>query len=208
MQAIQSLIPAIQSSIPGWMTPYELGQLAQWIQQYTGPHSIIVECGSYLGRSTHTIAAHSHSTSQIYCYDQFRAYTVEPFRTNQKLGDPVEQTGQIRVGQYVDFPCVFRNNLAEFENVTAIPCRLPHTDFFPKHIDFFFFDLDHRNPVDRDTLTVFLPYFSSRTFICGHDYIPNLFPDVVANAHWLADLRQTQVRFGLESLWYLNPTCF
>lgn len=199
---------AIQSNIPGWMTPPELGQLAQWIQQYTGPHSIIVECGSYLGRSTHTIAAHSHSTSQIYCYDRFNNYTIKPNRLNQRTGDPIEQTGQIRVGQYVNFLSLFRSNLAQFDNVTAIPSTLPHTDFFPSHIDFFFFDLEHHNPVDRDSLAVFLPYFTPRTFICGHDYFHNRYPDVIVNARWLADLRQTYVRQGSGSLWYLNPTYF
>ena len=203
LETNRNLITA--AGIPGWMLDQELKQLADWAQCHTGPHSVIVECGSFAGRSTYALAAHSHADSLIYCYDQFPNTVVSPTRNRQTLGQAIEETGLLRVGDQVDFLELFRSNLQEFSHVHAIPCVLPLTDFVPSSIDFFFFDLSHRNPVDRLTLKVFLPNFAPDAFICGHDYGFSFWPDVVQNAHWLAQLLDRPVLRGAGSLWYLKP---
>lgn len=193
------------ANIPGWMTDQQLEQLANWTHCYTGPRSVIVECGSFAGRSTYALAQNSHADSLIYCYDQFPNTVIKPTRNGQTLGHAIEPTGLLRVGDQVDFLELFRSNLREFSHVHALPCDLPHTDFVPFSIDFFFLDLAHHNPVDRLTLEVFLPNFAPDAFICGHDYSFSLWPDVVQNAHWLAQLLDRPVLRGPGSLWYLKP---
>lgn len=195
----------VRTDIPGFMTVRELYQLADWVSLHTKPHSTIVECGSLAGRSSFVLAANCASNSTLYCYDRFNARTTRPFGMNKQQGDPWDNTGRIRVGEVVNFLDLFQENLSEFSHVHTVVCDLPGSVDLPKSIDFFFFDLLHTNPTDRRVLEQFLPCFHSQTFICGHDYLPDRWPDVVENCHWLSELLDRPLVRAAHSLWALTP---
>lgn len=62
-----SVTPDVRAAeaIPGWMSPAELRQLAEWAQS----HSRIVELGSFRGRSTRALA--DHTSGVVYAIDSW-----------------------------------------------------------------------------------------------------------------------------------------
>lgn len=187
------------------MTVRELYQLADWVSLHTRPHNVLVECGSLAGRSSFVLAANSARLCDLYCYDRFNTRTAMALHANHRQGDPWDNTGQVRVGQVVNYLDLFQEHLSEFSHVHTVACDLPCPVDLPKSIDFFFLDLLHTNPTDRQVLEQFLPCFHSQTFICGHDYVPDRYPDVVANCLWLSELLDRPLLRAAHSLWALPP---
>lgn len=190
------------------MFDLELDCLGTWASEIAIPNPTLVECGSLAGRSTMAIIQNVSATAELHCYDRWPAHRLwtitEDFRIlyDQNIGVPWDCTGLLRVGDIVDFFSLFQQYHQSDSRIRAWACELPEVPYLPTKIDFFFFDLVHRNPLDRTVLELFLPYFHDQTMICGHDYI-DCFPDVKENCSWLCQQLDRKLEQGIGSLWRL-----
>jgi hypothetical protein len=75
----------IDESVPGWMTRSELEAIAS-VAAGVPEDGVIVEIGSFAGRSSVHWAANSHPTVAIYCIDPFDAI-VDDFSFKYLQGD-------------------------------------------------------------------------------------------------------------------------
>lgn len=195
-------------AIPGFLDIGELERLAQWAKERIPEHGLAIECGSCAGRSSFALGVNMPASARLYCFDRFGQQTIMPLSPDQAPGTGIDATGQLQVGQYVNFLELFRANLKDLPNVFAQQCEMPRdfSNFIPyKTIDFFFLDLEHTNPQDIEVINYFSQWFGPQTFICGHDYSPDQFPDVVSNVHELA--QRYNVGFTVYSpgnLWHLS----
>lgn len=192
------------------MLEVELDCLGAWASEIVIPNPILVECGSLAGRSTMAIIQNvSSTTAELYCYDRWPSHVLWPITNDFRIlygqdhGVPWDCTGQLRVGDAVDFFELFQRYHQSDPRVRACQCSLPKAPYLPTKIDFFFFDLVHHNPLDRTVLELFLPYFHDQTIICGHDFI-DCFPDVEENCMWLCQQLNRKLERGVGSLWRLG----
>jgi predicted O-methyltransferase YrrM len=165
------------TNIDGFMEEMELEQIARWAETVQS-NGIIVEVGSFKGRSSYAWAASCKSDVSVFCLDRF--------------GD--------------NFYPDFQENMKEFTNVTAIKCDVPYrmNSWVNQPIDIFFLDGMHMNPHDIDAIEYFLPLIKKGGILCGHDYYPieKHMPDVTTNVKILENkLNQKVQTFEGTSLW-------
>jgi hypothetical protein len=198
----------IADDIIGFTSSLELTVLALWAKQIP-ENSLAVEFGSFLGRSSKTIALNMPKSSTLFCIDRFSNHYVDPIQPGQVKGDSIDNTGLLRVGDYIEMEKMFKYNLQDFPNVHMIKSEIPqelNNIIFNRPIDFFFLDFEHVNPIDRLVIDYCEKYFHSNTFLCGHDYSLTDFPDVVENVKYLANKYKKTINLvpGGTSLWYLS----
>jgi predicted O-methyltransferase YrrM len=164
-------------NIDGFMVEFELIQLAKWAEQVPA-NGIIVEAGSYKGRSSYAWAKSCDPTVSVYCLDRF----------------------------YDDFENEFIANTKDIPNIIPIKCEIPYNmnSWVPQPIDVFFLDAAHENPADIDAINYFLPLIKKGGLICGHDYYPieRHTPDIIDNVRELEQrLNQPVFNPPGTSLW-------
>lgn len=143
--------------ILGWMTELELLWLAEQAQR----HKVIVEVGSYLGRSTRALA--DNTSGIVYAVDDFygprdvtvygREYILDEFMSNM-----AGLEGRLHVIQ---------KDHSKLE-----------TSDFPQRPDMVFIDGEHTaEAVSRD-VEFWLENTSPGALLCGHDYGQPAFPGI------------------------------
>ena len=133
-------------SIEGHMTEKELVQIECWAS-FVPKNGIIVELGSYKGRSSVAWAKSCDPSVTVYCLDYFNGEYYNDFYTNTK----------------------------DIKNIIPIKGKAPYNDlpdFKQNSIDIFFLDGHHANPEDIDAINFFLPLIKKGGMLCGHDYFP------------------------------------
>jgi predicted O-methyltransferase YrrM len=134
-------------SIPGWMTETEL----YWLADQATRHHCIVEIGSYLGRSTYALAAHTPGI--VIAIDDW-------------LGPR-------------DMKCDKENLLARFEDNLAPFLRTGKTLFFIANHrgwipdtcpDMVFIDGDHRYENVKADILMWKEKMMPDGLLCGHDF--------------------------------------
>lgn len=154
-------------NIDGFMEQRELAQIEKWASEVPN-NGVIVEVGSYKGRSSYAWASSCYPSVTVYCMDGF---------------DPT-------------FYDIFKENMKGFNNVVILPSIVPYQmpGWTDQLIDIFFLDAAHVNPEDIDAINYFFPLIKKGGLICGHDYYPDrdYCPDVVAN------VRELEIRLGKE----------
>lgn len=144
---------------------------------------IIVELGSFLGRTAVIIGRHAKSNVRIFCIDSF----PEKFKCQVHFDDWYENQYP-QLGQEFDVYNEFRKNTQEFTNITVIKGKSPNEiKFTNEPIDMFFLDAAHKNPNCLENLNFFCPLVKSNGIICGHDFLDK-FPDVQQNVYMLEKL--------------------
>lgn len=128
-------------SVPGFMGPEELEQIARWAREVPA-NGVIVEVGSYLGRSACAWAM-ADPTVKIYCIDYFK-----------HMDEFINNTAQ--------YP-----NIIPIKGQSPNAIRYPGD-----LIDIFFLDAAHNNPSDILNIKYFLPLIKPGGLLCGHDYQP------------------------------------
>lgn len=155
--------------IPGFMTEQDLNVISD-IASTVPENGIIVELGSFKGKSTVAWASNCDPSVSIYCIDRFKS-----------LDDKV------------NFFEEFKENTKSFKNVNAIVGWSPHMINFPDiKIDVFFLDAFHANPNDWYNIEYFLPKIKPGGLLCGHDYLES-FPDVIKNVRRLEQMLDQEV---------------
>lgn len=173
-------------SILGFMPESELKILTRLSKLFV-PHrdGVIVEVGSFCGRSAVCWARNTHPSTTIYAYDRFSE------------SDPYN-------GELVNVKEQFEKNTELYSNIKAIQGFCPETSKYTdsREIDVFFLDSMHMNPNDLQVLLHFLPHIKPGGLVAGHDYTQE-WPDVIFNVRFLEELTGVKATIE-ESVWYMQ----
>lgn len=151
--------------IPGWMMEVELREIERLAAQVPA-NGLIVEIGSYYGRSTYAWAKSCDPSVKVLAIDQF-------FEKDQRKQFDLYTAG--------------------IENIEVIHGVMPQDNVYPGHmIDLLFIDTTHKNPNDMDIIQYFLPFIKPGGILSGHDYYET-FPDVITNVRILEERFNQQV---------------
>ena len=160
--------------IDGWMNENELQNIER-LARTVPANGVIVEIGSWKGRSAAAWAASADPSVTVYCFDPF--YKWDEF---------VENTAQF-------------TNIVPVKGMVPIECTYTDT----RKIDICFIDAGHWNPDDWKIIEHFLPFIAANGYIGGHDYTPYSvaaargfegprhgldYPDVNTNVHRLEEM--------------------
>ena len=147
-------------SIEGWMTEAELTYLASVASR----SSMIVEVGSWKGRTTRTLA--THTTGLVMAVDTW--------------GGSIAFEPSLRIDS--DVFNEFSENLRGLRNVWPIPCTSLHAASLLTRVgarfDLIFLDADHEYESVRDDINAWMPLLSPGGILCGHDYTAPPHPGV------------------------------
>lgn len=165
----------------GFMAENELQQISKWAESVPS-NGVIVEVGSFLGRSSTCWAMSSDPSVTIYCVDDYGTHDIN--------------------GQLYDGDELFTKNMMSFPNIIKVKgCSPYEITYTGNEIDIFFLDAGHSNPSDIDTINYFLPYIKNGGLLCGHDYFEG-FDDVKQNISDLETrLNQRVTVYESTSLW-------
>ena len=177
--------------VKGYMYESEL-KVIEVLAKSAQENGVIVEVGSYCGRSTMAWVMSCDPSVTIYCFDPF----YEHLQDDQgNLCNTWEE---------------FQFNTKNFKNIIpvrgTVPDQIGYTD--SRLIDIFFIDAAHKNPEDWNIIQHFLPFVKPGGIVAGHDYSPYLneypinFPDVNLNVHRLEEMFNQKAKVT-TTLWYL-----
>lgn len=149
------------TSIPGWMTLTEL----KWLADAARNSKIIIEFGSYLGRSTRALADNCNGT----------IYAVDPW-------DGIYHNNDGSLANWINTAVfdVFSDNLKDhIESGKVIPIK-NYSWAFREFIkaDLIFIDGDHRYDEVKNDICNGLRYIKSGGILSGHDYSHKTWPGV------------------------------
>lgn len=184
------------NDIFGFFSDGELEQVATWAKEVPA-NGVIVEVGSFFGKSSVGWATACDPTVTVYCIDRFEELSIEFIQSLPK-NIPINN------GKYNPFE-VFKNNTKDIKNIYPIKAssikELPN--IFDK-IDIFFIDAEHKNPSDIEYILHFTKFIKPGGLICGHD-LGTTFPDVRVNVTILEKLYKKKVqRYHNSSLWSIR----
>lgn len=153
--------------IEGWMMSSEL----QWLAENAVNHNLIVELGSYLGRSTRALG--DNTPGVVHAIDHW--YGPAGGGNSKPLPPSLDSVGSSGIPwTEEDRAALFGLFSANLEDLIAskkvIPHRIDHTsvdlDLSP---DMVFIDGDHSYEAVRHDLAVWVPKVKKGGLICGHD---------------------------------------
>jgi len=152
--------------IDGWMTFEELSWL---YNMANGRHKIIVEIGSWKGRSTHAILSGSKNTSTA-------VFAVD---TWQGAKDPMDATNWL--AKQEDIFEVFTKNTSWAKNLATYKMTSIQGAgmFEDETIGVCFIDAGHTKEELSADIKAWLPKVKKGGILCGHDYMPGTWMGVV-----------------------------
>ena len=166
--------------IEGWMHKVELQAIEQ-LATCVPANGVIVEVGSWCGRSAVAWAASADPSVTVFCFDPF-------YRWDD-----------------------FVKNTEQFSNIVPVKGIVPSESVYedPRKIDIVFIDASHSNPNDWEIISHFLPFIKPGGYITGHDYTIYRnqqgidYPDVNLNVHRLEELFDQKAKI-IDSIWCLK----
>jgi predicted O-methyltransferase YrrM len=163
--------------IIGWMSEGELKLLGTIAQKC----KVIIEVGSYYGKSTRALADNSPDDARIYAVDPWDYYFASLMKVDNNSFNQ------------------FYMNLYEYiKSKKLIICRAKWEDYEPKEkADFIFIDGDHTYDSCRHDIDKALQWVKPDGIIAGHDYNVAGFPGVKQ----AVDETFPNVDY-LETIWY------
>lgn len=194
MRLVPSIDLARAEAIKGWMSPAEL----YWLATHALGARIVIELGSFLGRSTRALADHCPGT--VYAVDPWEGYSND----DNSQAEWIEQAAG---GNWKHIFKSFQRNLADhIESGRVVPIRLRSFDAFPMfsvqqsfRADFVFIDGDHRYDTCRQDIQLYRDLVRPGGLLAGHDYRHASWPGVKRAVDELVG----QVR-RCESIWWVT----
>lgn len=168
----------------GWMQEAEL----LWLANRASEHKLIVELGSYLGRSTRALA--DNTPGQVIAIDNW--YGCKD----------VNMPEQERKALFLRFNANLGNLLLRRK---VLPYRIDHTkvlenqDLSSLQPDMVFIDGDHTKSGVENDIEIWYPKLVSGGLICGHDYYEDADVAVAVNAAF------SQVKVHSTIWWAVKP---
>lgn len=187
-------------SVPGLTNKKDLDIIYEWAK--TAPENgVIVELGSMFGRTAVAFAEGAYTSVSIHCIDYFNTFTYDSI-------NPIATPEDFWVlGKVYDKSEEFKKNTKDYPNI--IQHVLDLTDKVYQYqgnlVDILFLDCSHRNPTDIMNLIYFKKFLKKNALICGHDYYPSVFPDIVKNVKVLESIyKSTVTLYKNSSMWSLR----
>ena len=192
-------------SVPGLTNNKELDIIYEWAR--TVPENgVIVELGSFFGRTAVAFAEGSHPSVKIYCVDYFDKW-VSYLKPGDAPGDKPEEDFW-ELGKIFDKEQEFLKNTKDYKNI--IPLKLKEGQMVYKYdkepVDVLFVDSAHQNPSDIANIMFFKKFVKRGGMICGHDYYDDKrFSDIGLNITLLERMFNTTVTlYKFTSLWSIR----
>jgi predicted O-methyltransferase YrrM len=146
------------SNVAGWMYEAELQFLAETAQK----SKVIIEIGSYEGRSTRALADNSPDDARIYAVDPWNFYITSSIKSND-----------------ITFNQFYLNLYSYIKQGKVIPCRKTWKEYQPiEKADFIFIDGEHTYDAVRHDIYKALLWINEGGILAGHDYRAD-FPGIV-----------------------------
>lgn len=167
-----------RTDIEGYMSEKELDQIAIWANDVPSG-GVIIEFGSYYGRSSVCWAMNCDPSVTIYCIDKF-------------------------VLEEKEFYDDFLKNVSSFKNVIPIKGRSPwDITYNGPPVDLFFMDASHTNPNFTRNFMFYNKFVKDGGVLCGHDYCDE-WPEVMSSVNHFADILNKKVKlYKGTTLWEL-----
>jgi precorrin-6B methylase 2 len=151
----------LNEKIPGWMTTNEL-KVISVIARDTPENGIIVEIGSYAGRSSFHWLVNSKSTVKFICVDPFNV-PIDMYSKNYMSGD------LSLVNKKINSRDLFHFYTKKFKNrIEVIEQKSPLSQW-DNLADVIFIDGDHSTSAVLDDLTFWYYKLKTNGRILGHD---------------------------------------
>jgi hypothetical protein len=189
-----------RNRVLGWLS-YSEQHIISLLAKKVKSFGVIVELGSFLGKSSVAWADNAHQTVTIYC--------IDVFPKNWKSNTPLYYKNETpEPNKEYNILTGFIENTKSYPNIKMIQGYSPN-NFDQQNqllfdsinnIDLFFLDALHRNPNDWDNIIHFLPKINSKGIICGHDYNHKDYPDVKTNVERL------ETMLGIKPTIYQNSS--
>jgi predicted O-methyltransferase YrrM len=163
-------------TVEGWMGEEELKQIEIWAASVP-PSGVIVEVGTYKGRSAIVWASSCDPSVTLYCYDYFE-------------------------NEHGDIHQEFLENTKHLTNIKSFKGSSPkQVSYTGAPIDIFFLDASHQGVQLTRLINYHLPLMKSGGIFCGHDYT-NAWPGVIATVKFLEELLGKEVTlYPNTTLW-------
>jgi hypothetical protein len=151
----------INERLPGWMTRPELELIAD-VAVSIPANGVIVEVGSFAGRSSSHWAANSKPSVAIYCIDPFD-YVIDGYSLAHIQGDAADVAGRPS-GE------LFREHTRPWASrLTMVAERSPPA-VWTRSADVIFVDGDHSTEGVRRDLEFWCGHLTPRGRLLGHDW--------------------------------------
>lgn len=171
-------------TIKGWMSLRELMFLATRAPEC----SIIIEVGSYYGRSARAFADNMNG-ARLYCIDPWNGPLLD--------GDNQHQIGNVNTYVFNTFK---ENMEPHFSAGKVVPLRGKLNDFkylFEHDADFIFLDGDHKYESVRSDIENAFTMLKPGGILAGHDYAPG-WPEIIK----AVDEFFPKIERAGESIWW------
>lgn len=184
--------------IPGFMDITSLKILEHFATRVP-KGGVIVEIGSFAGRSSWTLAKSCDPSVTVYCVDSWEDTYLDPLREHPYMA--ARQTNQT-----YDFE-LFLKNTKDCPNIVILKGRSTEVPWpNDKQIDYLFIDGWHESPeVDNDIAT-WLPRLKPDGILSGHDFHVYKYPDVCRAVIAVSKQLEMPIKFFKKStIWMIDP---
>jgi hypothetical protein len=178
--------------IPGFMSLEALFAI-ETLAECVPPNGIIVEIGSYLGRSSWTWSHSADPSVTIYCIDPWPSKITE--RDNAFL----------REAKHHSLKNEFLDNVKDCPNIIPIQGYSPSMPWDKNLIpNLTFIDGNHLTPYVAEDIAFWAKQMNYQGILCGHDFDPLRFPDV-CEAVWrfTTSIEKPLRVFRDNTIWYI-----
>jgi len=142
--------PIINMDIPGLTNVEDLTTLGNFVKELKGQGNLIVEVGTFCGRSSYVLSKNSVPGTII--------FTLDPFQFKHKDVDSPKRIFLETKRKY------------NLDNVIQIPRLSPFRRWEKKKIDMLFIDGYHDFSTVLEELNFYILHCNKDAIICGHDY--------------------------------------
>lgn len=191
----------INTDICGWGGEEILEHLASCASKVP-ENGIIVELGTFVGRSAYALGMNKHHSVSLYCYDKWESYHNSTNRLVRTFGKPDSLQGSLLDQTYSIETA--KENLKDVKNITLIKSRLPlqHVPFEDNSVDLIYIDAGHTYNQTLYNANQWYPKMKTDGVMIFDDYSEEIFPEVYNAANDFVNryVLKTKVVFGWQMI--------
>lgn len=182
--------------IPGFMSIRDL-EVLEHLAGQVPKNGLIVEIGSFMGRSSWALAKSCDSSVQVNCVDPWPKYTLSE--------EDLESMAGYKEGMKLEFS-TFQKNTKDCPNITAIEGCSTEVEWpDDRLIDLLFIDGDHESPGVENDLECWFKRLKPQGILAGHDFNLGSFPDVCRAVISKSEKEQLPFKlFDSSAIWVIE----